>query len=195
MSNEYDETDISPQLEEENEVIGETDFYVIIDYRKVRGVFVREMEDGDGDFDKCLVIPMLKNGIKNWGRDKWRVILAARKSHRDENASHVLVPQVEDNVQRGMVAAGYFGRYEYTAPIIGDVVPDITKIPRPPIFSEKSLSYKEMERHRTNNPSGGLAAVSLSDKQEVNRERKYLTEAQQRMRKAILRRKSDQQDE
>lgn len=195
MNNEYDETDIPSPSEEEKEVTGQTDFYVIIDYKKVRGVIVREMEDGDGDFDKCLVIPMLKNGIKDWGKDKWRVILAARKSHRDENASHVLVPQVEDNVQRGMVAVGYFGRYEHTAPIIGDVVPDITKIPRPPIFSEKSLSYKEMERHRTNNPSGGFTDVSLSEEQEVNRERKYLTDAQKRMRDAILRRKSDKQNE
>lgn len=195
MDNEYDEIGIAPPSEEEKKVMRQTDFYVIIDYKKVRGVIVREMEDGDGDFDKCLVIPMLKNGIKSWGKDKWRIILAARKSHKDENASHVLVPQVEDNVQRGMVAAGYFGRYEHTAPIIGDVVPDITKIPRPPIFSEKSLSHKEMERHRTNNPSGGFAAVSLSEKQEVNRERKYLTDAQKRMRNAILRRKSEQQNE
>ncbi len=190
MSNEYDETGITSPSEEK-EVTGQTDFYVTIDYKKVRGVLVRKMEDADGDYEDCLVIPMLKNGIKDWGKDKWRVILAARKSHKDENASHVLIPQVEDAVQRGMVAAGYFGRYEHTAPIIGEVVPDITKIPRPPVFSERSLSYKEMERHRTNNPSGGFTAVSLSD----NRERKYLTDAQKRMREAILRRKSDKQDE
>lgn len=194
MSNEYDETDVTPPSDEREET-GQTDFYVIIDYKKVRGVIVTEMEDADGDYEDCLVIPMLKNGIKDWGKDKWRVILAARKSHRDENASHVLVPQVEDTVQRAMVAAGYFGRYEYTAPIIGDVVPDITKLFRPPIFSENSLSHKEMERHRTNNPIGVFSAVSLSEDQEVNRERKYLTDAQKRMREAILRRKSDKQDE
>ena len=141
MCNRYDEVDINTPPEMGKKITGETDFYVIIDYKKVRGVIMREMEDGDGDVDKCLVIPMMKNGIKDWGRNKWRVILAARKSHREENASHVLIPQVEDVVQRGMVACGYFGRYEYTAPLIGEVVPDITKLPCPPIFSKNSTSY------------------------------------------------------
>lgn len=191
MNNEYDETNIPLPSEEEKEVTGQTDFYVIIDYKKVRGVIVQEMEDGDGDFDDCLVIPMLKNGIKSWGKNKWRIILAARKSHRNENASHVLIPQVEDKVQRGMVACGYCNRYEYIAPIIGDVVPDITKIPQPPVFSKRSLSHKEMERHRTDNPKGGkdaVLSVGCNDNAETS-ERKFLTDAQKRMREAILRRK------
>ena len=180
--------------QEEMMKVGETDFYVIIDYKKVRGVFVREMEDADGDFDDCLVIPMLKNGIKSWGKDKWRVILAARKSHRDENASHVLVPQVPDAVQRGMVATGYFRRYEHTAPIIGDIVPDITKIPLPPEFSEKSLSHVEMERHRTDNPDGGKDIVTLDGCNDNPRtgERKFLTEAQNRMREMLLKRNKNE---
>lgn len=192
MDNGYEEENINTPSEEKKESTGQTDFYVIIDYKKVRGVIVKEMEDGDGDFDECLVIPMLKNGIKSWGRDKWRVILAARKSHRDENASHVLIPQVEDDVQRGMVACGYCDRYEHIAPIIGDVVPDITKIPRPPRFSERSVSYKEMERHRTDNPSGGSTAVSFTKEQDfvVRKEQKYLSEAQKRMREAILKNKN-----
>lgn len=198
MSYEFDETDMTPPSEEEKEETGQTDFYVIIDYKKVRGVIIKEMEDSDGDLDECLVIPMLKNGIKSWGKDRWRVILAARKSHKDENASHILIPQVEDKVQRGMVASGYFGRYEYTAPVIGDVVPDITKIPRPPVFSERSLSYKEMERHRTNNPVSGkeFALPTIEcDYSENARKRNFLTDAQKRMREAILKRKSDQQNE
>lgn len=188
----YDEVYINQPSEDKKEGLGETDFYVIIDYKKVRGVIVKEMEDGDGDFDDCLVIPMLKNGIKSWGRDKWRVILAARKSHRDENASHVLVPQVEEKVQKGMVACGYSMMYEHIAPIIGDVVPDITKIPRPPIFSERSLAYKEMEMHRTDNPKGGSTAVSFTKEQDfvVRKEQKYLSEAQKRMREAILKNKN-----
>lgn len=192
MSYGYDDVDISPPSEDKKDCLGETDFYVIIDYKKVRGVIVKEMEDGDGDFDDCLVIPMLKNGIKSWGRDKWRVILAARKSHRDENASHVLVPQVEDKVQKGMVACGYSMMYEHIAPIIGDIVPDITKIPRPPKFSERSLAHKEMEMHRTDNPKGGSTAFSFTDEQEgtMKRGQKYLTEAQKRMREAILKNKN-----
>lgn len=192
MDNGYEEENINTHSEEKKESTGQTDFYVIIDYKKVRGVIVKEMEDGDGDFDECIVIPMLKNGIKSWGRDKWRVILAARKSHRDENASHVLVPQVEEKVQKGMVACGYSMMYEHIAPIIGDVVPDITKIPRPPIFSERSLAYKEMEMHRTYNPKGGSTAVSFTKEQDfvVRKEQKYLSEAQKRMREAILKNKN-----
>lgn len=196
MSNGYDDTDIT-KMSDENDGTGQTDFYVIIDYKKVRGVIVSEMEDGDGDFDKCLVIPMLKNGIKSWGKDKWRVILAARKSHRYENASHVLVPQVEDDVQRAMVASGYFGRYEHTAPIIGDVVPDITKILGPPIFSKMSLSYKEMERHRTLNPGFGSTELLYTSEQENQRKREqiYISEAQQRMRASILKRKPENEQQ
>ena len=135
---------------------GQTDFYVIIDYKKVRGVKIMEIEDADGDKEKCLIIPMVKNGIRSHGPNRWRVILAARKSHRDENASHILVPQVEDDVQRRMVAAGFFRRYMYSAPIIGDVVPDITKIPCPPSFSKNSTTYTDMLLNATDNPEQGL---------------------------------------
>lgn len=192
----YDEQNRENINAHPEETLGETDFYVIIDYKKVRGVYVREMEDADGDFDDCIIIPMLKNGIKNWGKDKWRVILAARKSHRDENASHILVPQVEDQVQRGMVARGYFGRYEHTAPIIGDIVPDIAKIPRPPAFSENSLSHKEMERHRTGNPKGGSTAINHITEEEtsVANERKYLSDAQKRMREILLKKKTEESE-
>lgn len=170
---------------------GRTDFYVIIDYKKMRGVRVERMEDGNGDVDRCLVIPMLKNGIKDWGQDKWRVILAALKAYRDENASHVLVPQVEDAVQRGMAKTGYFDRYEYTAPIVGDVVPDITKIPKPPTFSRNSPAYDEMERHRTDNPDGGLSALNpTAERGEDGNNRRHLTDAQVRMREMILKRKN-----
>lgn len=192
----YEEEYVNNECKEDKDETGQTDFYVIIDYKKVRGVYVQGMEDADGDFDDCLVIPMLKNGIKNWGKDKWRVILAARKSHRDENASHILVPQVEDVVQRGMVAMGYFGKYEHTAPIIGDVVPDITKIPRPPVFSENSLSYTEMERHRTENPNGGkdaIMAIGCNDN-ERTAGGKYLSDAQKRMREILLKKKTEEEN-
>lgn len=135
---------------------GQTDFYVIIDYKKVRGVKIMEIEDADGDKERCLIVPMIKNGIRSHGPNRWRVILAARKSHRDENASHILVPQVEDDVQRQMVAKGFFRRYMHSAPIIGDVVPDITKIPCPPTFSKNSTSYSDMLLHTTSNPEQGL---------------------------------------
>lgn len=173
---------------------GETDFYVILDYKKMRGVRVMHLEDANGDVDDCLVVPMLKNGIKSWGKSKWRVILAARKSHKDENASHVLVPQVEDAVQRGMVKTGYFGRYEYTAPIVGDVVPDITKLPKAPVFSTNSLSYMEMERNRTDNPTGfqvaTLADYAEDDVARDTQPKKFgLTDVQKRMREMILKKK------
>lgn len=196
MYNEYDDENINQHPEEGKGLTGKTDFYVIIDYKKVRGAFVNEMEDADGDFDKCLVIPMLKNGIKDWGRDKMRVILAARQSHRDENASHVLVPQIEDKVQKGMVARGYAGRYEHLAPIVGDIVPDITKIPRPPVFSENSFSYIDMEMHRTDNPDGGKDNVMLMQENENPKttERKYLSDAQKRMREILLKKKSEESE-
>jgi len=162
-----------------------TDFYVVINYKKMRGVRVLRMEDADGDVNNCIVVPMLKNGIKNFGHGKMRVILAARKSHLDENASHVLIPQVEDAVQRAMVAVGYFGRYEYTAPIVGDVVPDITKIPNPPVFSENSTSYTDMKKNETNNPCRGLTTQRMVDE---SIRRKNLTDTQQRMREIILKR-------
>lgn len=134
---------------------GQTDFYVIIDYKKMRGVKFCEMEDGDGDKCDCIVVPLLKNGIRAFSKSRWRVILAARKSHRDENASHILIPQIEDDVQKAMVACGYFNRYRYSAPIVGDVVPDITKIPQAPTFSENSSSYTDMLENTTDNPEQG----------------------------------------
>ena len=134
---------------------GQTDFYVIIDYKKMRGVKFCEMEDADGDKADCIVIPLLKNGIRAFSKSRWRVILAARKSHRDENASHILIPQIEDDVQKAMVACGYFNRYRYSAPIVGDVVPDITKIPQAPTFSENSSSYTDMLENTTDNPEQG----------------------------------------
>ena len=135
---------------------GQTDFYVVLDYKKMRGVKFCKIEDGDGDKDSCIVIPLVKNGIRVFGKSRWRVILAARKSHRDENASHILIPQIEDDVQRAMVAAGYFNRYRYSAPIVGDVVPDITKIPNAPTFSKNSSSYTDMLENATDNPEQGI---------------------------------------
>ena len=140
---------------------GQTDFYVVLDYKKMRGVKFCKIEDGDGDKDSCIVIPLVKNGIRVFGKSRWRVILAARKSHRDENASHILIPQIEDDVQRAMVAAGYFNRYRYSAPIVGDVVPDITKIPNAPTFSKNSSSYTDMLENATGNPEQGITVDKI----------------------------------
>lgn len=140
---------------------GQTDFYVVLDYKKMRGVKFCKIEDGDGDKDSCIVIPLVKNGIRAFGKSRWRVILAARKSHRDENASHILIPQIEDDVQRAMVAAGYFNRYRYSAPIVGDVVPDITKIPNAPTFSKNSSSYTDMLENATDNPEQGITVDKI----------------------------------
>ena len=115
-----------------------TDFYVVLDFKKARAVRMVQMEDADGDKGMCLVIPMLKNGFRKWGKNRFRIILSARKSHRNENASHILVPLVEEDVQRAMVATGVCNRYLHFAPIFGDVVPDITKIPMPPKFFKNS---------------------------------------------------------
>ena len=140
---------------------GQTDFYVVLDYKKMRGVKFCKIEDGDGDKDSCIVIPLVKNGIRVFGKSRWRVILAARKSHRNENASHILIPQIEDDVQRAMVAAGYFNRYRYSAPIVGDVVPDITKIPNAPTFSKNSSSYTDMLENATDNPEQGITVDKI----------------------------------
>lgn len=167
---------------------GQTDFYVIIDYKKMRGVKFCEMEDGDGDKDNCIIIPLCKNGIRVFGKSRWRVILAARKSHRDENASHILIPQIEDDVQRAMVAAGYFNRYRYSAPIVGDVVPDITKIPQAPTFSENSSSYTDMLENATENPNGGSVNVTQDSQGKVNDglDNGVLSAAQKNIRERIL---------
>lgn len=167
---------------------GQTDFYVIIDYKKMRGVKFCEIEDGDGDKDNCIIIPLCKNGIRVFGKSRWRVILAARKSHRDENASHILIPQIEDDVQRAMVAAGYFNRYRYSAPIVGDVVPDITKIPQAPTFSENSSSYTDMLENATENPNGGSVNVTQDSQGKVNDGlgNGVLSAAQKNIRERIL---------
>lgn len=167
---------------------GQTDFYVIIDYKKMRGVKFCEMEDGDGDKDDCIVIPLCKNGIRVFTKSRWRVILAARKSHRDENASHILIPQIEDDVQRAMVAKGYFNRYRYSAPIVGDIVPDITKIPQAPTFSENSSSYTDMLENATGNPNGGSVNVTQDSQGKVNDglDNGVLSAAQKNIRERIL---------
>lgn len=191
---ELEELQEEQQEEPQREWKGETDFYVVLLFKKMRGVRIMQLEDANGDVDRCLVIPMMKNGIKDFGKSASRMILAARKSHKDENASHILIPQVEDITQRAMVARGYFGMYEYTAPVVGDVVPDITKIPNPPMFSENSLSYEMMMEHKTENPAD--EAVDMTTiVQSPKKERKFLTDAQKRMREMLLRRqKGDAND-
>ena len=139
-----------------------TDFYVVLDFKKARSVRMVQMEDADGDKGMCLVIPMLKNGFRKWGKNRYRIILAARKSHRDENASHVLIPLVEEDVHRAMVATGVFNRYLHFAPIFGDVVPDITKIPMPPKFFLGSYGYLEMLERKTDNPEQGITLDTQS---------------------------------
>ena len=133
-----------------------TDFYVVLDFKKARSVRMVQMEDADGDKGMCLVIPMLKNGFRKWGKNRFRIILSARKSHRNENASHILVPLVEEDVHRAMVATGVFNRYLHFAPIFGDVVPDITKIPMPPKFFKNSYESLEILKHKTDNPEQGI---------------------------------------
>ena len=176
---------------------GQTDFYVIIDYKKMRGVKFCEIEDGDGDKDDCIVIPLCKNGIRVFGKSRWRVILAARKSHRDENASHILIPQIEDDVQKAMVAKGYFSRYRYSAPIVGDVVPDITKIPQAPTFSENSSSYTDMLENTTENPNGGSVNVTQDSQGKVNDglDNGVLSAAQKNIRERILAMRKKREEE
>lgn len=176
---------------------GHTDFYVIIDYKKMRGVKFCEMEDADGDKADCIVIPLLKNGIRVFGKSRWRVILAARKSHRDENASHILIPQIEDDVQKAMVAKGYFSRYRYSAPIVGDVVPDVTKIPQAPTFSENSSSYTDMLENATENPNGGSVNVTQDSQGKVNDglDNGVLSAAQKNIRERILAMRKKREEE
>ena len=183
---EYNEKE-NPRLQ--THVRGRTDFYVVLDFKKARGVRMVQMDDADGDKGMCLVIPMLKNGFRKWGKNRYRIILAARKSHRDENASHVLVPLVEDDVQRAMVATGVFNRYLHSAPIIGDVVPDITKIPMPPKFSKNTYAYLETLEHKTDNPEQGITLDTQSADGKVdngvNRKDK-VSAIRQKMRDKIL---------
>ena len=141
---------------------------------------------------------MLKNGFRKWGKNRYRIILAARKSHRDENASHVLVPLVEDDVQRAMVATGVFNRYLHSAPIIGDVVPDITKIPMPPKFSKNSYAYLETLEHKTDNPEQGITLDTQSADGKVdngvNRKDK-VSSIRQKMRDKILSKTNNKKEE
>ena len=183
---EYNEKE-NPRLQ--THVRGRTDFYVVLDFKKARGVRMVQMDDADGDKGMCLVIPMLKNGFRKWGKNRYRIILAARKSHRDENASHVLVPLVEDDVQRAMVATGVFNRYLHSAPIIGDVVPDITKIPMPPKFSKNSYAYLETLEHKTDNPEQGITLDTQSADGKVDNgvnKKDKVSAIRQKMRDKIL---------
>ena len=192
---EYNEKDNPKQQTYER---GRTDFYVVLDFKKARGVRMVQMEDADGDKGMCLVIPMLKNGFRKWGKNRFRIILSARKSHRNENASHVLVPLVEDDVQRAMVATGVFMRYLHSAPIIGDVVPDITKIPMPPKFSKNSYAYLETLEHKTDNPEQGITLDTQSADGKVdngvNRKDK-VSAIRQKMRDKILSKTNNKKEE
>ena len=192
---EYNEKE-NPRLQ--THVRGRTDFYVVLDFKKARGVRMVQMEDGDGDKGMCLVIPMLKNGFRKWGKNRYRIILSARKSHRNENASHILVPLVEDDVQRAMVATGVFMRYLHSAPIIGDVVPDITKIPMPPKFSKNSYAYLETLEHKTDNPEQGITLDTQSADGKVdngvNRKDK-VSAIRQKMRDKILSKTNNKKEE
>ena len=175
-----------------------TDFYVVLDFKKARSVRMVQMEDADGDKGMCLVIPMLKNGFRKWGKNRYRIILAARKSHRDENASHVLIPLVEEDVHRAMVATGVFNRYLHFAPIFGDVVPDITKIPMPPKFCKGSYGYLEMLERKTDNPEQGITLdIQSADGKidnGVNKKGK-VSSIRQKMRDKILSKTNNKKEE
>ena len=192
---EYNEKE-NPKLQ--THVRGRTDFYVVLDFKKARGVRMVQMDDADGDKGMCLVIPMLKNGFRKWGKNRYRIILAARKSHRDENASHVLVPLVEDDVQRAMVATGVFNRYLHSAPIIGDVVPDITKIPMPPKFSKNTYAYLETLEHKTDNPEQGITLDTQSADGKVDNgvnKKGMVSSIRQKMRDKILSKTNNKKEE
>ena len=175
-----------------------TDFYVVLDFKKARSVRMVQMEDADGDKGMCLVIPMLKNGFRKWGKNRFRIIFAARKTHRDENASHILVPLVEEDVHRAMVATGVFNRYLHFAPIFGDVVPDITKIPMPPKFCKGSYGYLEMLERKTDNPEQGITLdIQSADGKidnGVNKKGK-VSSIRQKMRDKILGKTSNKKEE
>ena len=175
-----------------------TDFYVVLDFKKARGVRMVQMEDADGDKGMCLAIPMLKNGFRKWGKNRFRIILAARKSHRDENASHILVPLVEEDVHKAMVATGVFNRYIHFAPIFGDVVPDITKIPMPPKFCKGSYGYLEMLERKTDNPEQGITLDIQSADGKVDNgvnKKGKVSEIRQKMRDKILSKTNNKKEE
>ena len=175
-----------------------TDFYVVLDFKKARSVRMVQMEDADGDKGMCLVIPMLKNGFRKWGKNRYRIILAARKTHRDENASHVLVPLVEEDVHKAMVATGVFNRYLHFAPIFGDVVPDITKIPMPPKFCKGSYGYLEMLKRKTDNPEQGITLDTQSADGKIDNgvnKKGKVSAIRQKMRDKILGKTNNKKEE
>ena len=175
-----------------------TDFYVVLDFKKARSVRMVQMEDADGDKGMCLVIPMLKNGFRKWGKNRFRIIFAARKSHRDENASHVLVPLVEEDVQRAMVATGVCNRYLHFAPIFGDVVPDITKIPMPPKFFKNSYESLEILKHKTDNPEQGITLDTQSADGKIDNgvnKKGKVSSIRQKMRDKILGKTNNKKEE
>ena len=175
-----------------------TDFYVVLDFKKARSVRMVQMEDADGDKGMCLVIPMLKNGFRKWGKNRFRIIFAARKTHRDENASHVLVPLVEEDVHKAMVATGVFNRYLHFAPIFGDVVPDITKIPMPPKFCKGSYGYLEMLERKTDNPEQGITLDIQSADGKVDNgvnKKGKVSAIRQKMRDKILSKTNNKKEE
>ena len=175
-----------------------TDFYVVLDFKKARSVRMVQMEDADGDKGMCLVIPMLKNGFRKWGKNRFRIIFAARKTHRDENASHILVPLVEEDVHRAMVATGVFNRYLHFAPIFGDVVPDITKIPMPPKFCKGSYGYLEMLERKTDNPEQGITLDIQSADGKVDNgvnKKGKVSAIRQKMRDKILGKTNNKKEE
>ena len=144
-----------------------TDFYVIIDFKKMRGVRILDMEDSDGFRTKCAVIPLIKNGMKNHGPDKWRMILAARKSNRVENASHMLIPQCDKEIIRAMAAIHLTrANNRYIAPIVGDIVRDLSQIPCPPTFLPDTPIADDMEANRIKNVSG--LAIDKDNKNELS---------------------------
>ena len=175
-----------------------TDFYVVLDFKKARSVRMVQMEDADGDKGMCLVIPMLKNGFRKWGKNRFRIIFAARKTHRDENASHVLVPLVEEDVHKAMVATGVFNRYLHFAPIFGDVVPDITKIPMPPKFFKNSYESLEILKHKTDNPEQGITLDTQSADGKIDNgvnKKGKVSAIRQKMRDKILGKTNNKKEE
>ena len=175
-----------------------TDFYVVLDFKKARSVRMVQMEDADGDKGMCLVIPMLKNGFRKWGKNRFRIILSARKSHRNENASHILVPLVEEDVQRAMVATGVCNRYLHFAPIFGDVVPDITKIPMPPKFFKNSYESLEILKHKTDNPEQGITLDTQSADGKIDNgvnKKDKVSSIRQKMRDKILSKTNNKKEE
>ena len=193
---EYNEKD-NPQKRQTHDE-RRTDFYVVLDVKKARSVRMVQLEDADCDKGMCLVIPMLKNGFRKWGKNRFRIIFAARKSHRDENASHVLVPLVEEDVHKAMVATGVFNRYIHFAPIFGDVVPDITKIPMPPKFCKGSYGYLEMLERKTDNPEQGITLDTQSADGKIDNgvnKKGKVSAIRQRMRDKILGKTNNKKEE